>query len=682
MKKSVSPRSLNKDDNKLTLKPTESSFSLNIDSEGLDSGESGVVKSVKGNVPAEFSDPSMSMPAGENKVIGSVKDEQLNVVYFFVHNSLGTHSVVAFNSKTRTYRVVFASSALEFDEDSFVKADIVRLRRVPEDTEMIIETAPGPEEVFPVELEFRVEIDMSALGEKAGYKSYDSADGLNLFTGAQLRVQGVNTSFYEASDIAIGTGINTTSSSIKVIGLNKLDHLVDGWVLVGAIKVFVHPDDLENSSAMMQYKINQQFFGESDVNATISYADMNTAAGSGSFVMKPRRCFGFQDKDINDLLVSDLYDGYEGNVMSSTTSTGRLLDRKLEFVTNVDFSNNDAWLLAATQAINEYTGSGFSAGRSHPTERFDNGDGGVGFDGGGGGGGGGELLTITFCEGGAPGADFDSFSAALAAFYNAISNGIPATLEDVCPSDAPTVTVNPGVIVQDELTESVEFYPSSTEAVVNPVLYTFPDTYTTNAGFYPSSCGTMRRKTNFVFSLGQNSQGSILHENLFSGTYLVMGANEELHNLNISDHLSGVSLSEMNIVGSWVGLNTTGSREFEVSMNIDGGNITTDVDSFNGAVRLQKPQSSGSSALVVADVCYNTSDECQASAGAPPPPDRVVDPEDIVGDETTIVEPPFIISVTSEDAPDPSRESTPEDSGLSPSPDSAASSAKTKKKKK
>lgn len=675
MKKSVSPRSLNKDDNKLSLQPTESTFSLNIDSEGLESGESGVVKHIKGNVPAEFSDESMSLPAGVNKVIGSVKDEQLNVVYFFVHNSNGTHSVVAFNSKTKTYRVVFASSALEFDKDSFVKADIVRLRRVPDDTEMVIETPPDPEDVFPVELEFRVEIDMSALGEKAGYRSYDSADDLNLFSTAQLRVQGVNTGFYEASDVAIGAGINTTSSSTKIIALNKLDHLVDGWVLVGNIKVFVHPDDLENSSAMMQYKINNMFFGDSDVFSNISYAQMNTAAGASQILLS-RRCFGFESKDINELLVSDVYDGFEANIMGTTTQTGRLLDRKLRFVTNVDFSNNDTWLAAATAAINDYAGSGFNAeGRSHPTERFDNGDTGVGFDGDGDGDD--DLLTITFCEGGAPGAAYDNFQDALAAFYNAISNGIPATLEDVCPAGEPTVTVAPGVFVQDEFEGVPQFFPSSTEPVVNPILYTFPDTYENNVEFYPSSCGTMRRKTRFVFALGTNSNGEDIHENLFSDTSFVMGANSEgIFNVGFSEALSEISLADMDMTNSWIGLTRTGSREFEISINVDGGNLATNTNALGGVAKVQAPQTAGSSSLVVADVCFNTPNICSfyAESGAPPPPGRLAT-EEVQSDESTFV-PPVIIQGTLDADSEPEREADPESS----TPESATSTAKTKKK--
>ena len=55
------PRSLNTDDNKLSLGPDESKFSLNIDAEGFGEDEAGVVKHVRGNSSASFSDESIQL---------------------------------------------------------------------------------------------------------------------------------------------------------------------------------------------------------------------------------------------------------------------------------------------------------------------------------------------------------------------------------------------------------------------------------------------------------------------------------------------------------------------------------------------------------------------------------------------------------------------------------------------
>lgn len=642
MKKSVSPKSLNKDDNSLSLAPTESTFSLNIDSEGVKGGETGVVKHIKGNTPAQFSDEIMEMPYGSNKIIGSVKDEQLNVVYFFVHNSNNQHCVVAFNSKTKTYRVVFRSSALEFESDSFVKADIVRLRRVPEDTEMIIETPPEPEAILPVKIRFAFEIDASALGEKAGYKAYDSADSLNLFSTARVRLEGTNIPFYQDENIPIGQGVNTTNSSAKIVDLKKSDHLVDGWVLAGSVELLVHPDSLENSSALIQYKIDSPLLGESDVFSSISFFEINVAADSGSVVFLSRRCFGFSNKNINELLVSDLYEGTQANVMSATTETGRLLDRKLKFVSRTDFSQVEEFQDFSLQAIVDASGGPFIGGRSVPQERFDDGDVGSGFDGGGDDDDG--LVVLTYCPTGfgVGGAQFDSLTSALAAFYDMQSQGIPVTIQNVCPTGSPIIDFNPGVLIEDDLAGFSSF-ESSTPAVINPQTLEFPDTYETTSEFYPSSCGTMRRKSRFVFVLGQAPTGNISYrEDLSSAGDLVMGLNtSSLLGISNSEVLSPTSFSQITEYENLPEQITFGAREFEISVNVDGGNITSSVDPNDVVAKLQYPPEAGSGSLTVLDVCYNNSIPCSAtSAGLPPPPERIID--DVEGGQIVVPPPPVV----------------------------------------
>lgn len=650
MKKSVSPKSLNKDDNSLSLAPTESTFSLNIDSEGVKGGETGVVKHIKGNIPAQFSDESMAMPYGDNKIIGSVKDEQLNVVYFFVHNSNNQHCVVAFNSKKKTYRVVFRSSALEFESDSFVKADIVRLRRVPEDTEMIIETPPEPEAIFPVKLRFAFEIDASAIGEKAGYKAYDSADSLNLFSTARIRLEGTNIPFYQDENIPIGQGVNTTNSSAKIVDLRKSDHIVDGWVLVGSAELLVHPDSLENSSALIQYKIDSPLLGESDVFSSISFFQINAAADSDSTVVIPRRCFGFSNKDITELLVSDLYEGTQANLMSATTETGRLLDRKLKFVSSTDFSQVEEFQDIALQAVVEASGGPFVGGRSVPQERFDDEGPGEGFgdediddDG---------LVVITYCPTGfgVGGAQFDSFQSALAALYDMQSQGIAATIQNVCPTGAPLIDFKPGVFIEDDLMGFSSF-ESSTPAVINPQTLEFPDTYETISEFYPSSCGTMRRKSRFVFNLGQAPTGNIFYrEDLASSGDLVLGLNlSSLLGVSNSGVLATSSFSQITEDENLSTELTRGAREFELSVNIDGGNITSSIDSNDVVAKLQYPPEAGSGSLTVLDVCYNTNFSCAASsAGLPPPPDRIID--DVEGGEIVVPPPPVVTNEGSSSA--------------------------------
>lgn len=672
MKKSVSPRSLNKDDNKLSLGPDESTFSLNIDSEGLASDEAGIVKQARGNAPASFSDSSMAMPPGTNTIVGSVHDEQLNVVYFFVHNQNNNHSIVAFNSKTKTYRVVYQSSALDFHADSFVKADLVRLRRVPADTEMVIETPPDPESINPVRLKFRVEIDMSAAGELAGYKSYDSADSLNLFTGATLRVEGVGISFYENTG-PIGEGANTVPSSVKMISLSKVDALVDGWVLSGVIDVLVHPDSLDNSSAIIKYNINNQFFGSADVSRNINSVALNQGAVQAELGFEyflGRTCYGFVNKSIDDLLISDLYSGYELSAQNSISATGKLLDRKFTFVSNVDFSNSENWLNYAVSAINEYVDSPLSSGeRSYPTSRMDNGGDPTTGPGGGGGGGGTEVVTITFCEDGSnPQAGFDNFSDALDAFYASQAAGYITYLEDVCPNAAPTPDFDPGVVVWDEMTDSWEFYPSSTVAAVDPVLYTFPHLYQTFADFYISSCGTMRRKTRFIFRLGQGVNGEPqFAESLGGGGVgLRMAVDDQngVAGLDFSETISEMVSGSFQYNDPPAAQN--GAREFEISFNINGGNVVQGATGLDVLARLASPEGSSAS-LSIANVCYFSNAACDdPTAGGLPSPDEV-NGDDVRGDDVipeVVNDGVVIISVTTSE--DPEKPATQEDSTITP----------------
>ena len=251
MKKSISPRSLNTDDNKLALGPQESTFSLNIDAEGFGEDEAGVVKHVRGNSATSRSDEAVVLPFGENKILGSISDDQLNVVYFFVHNSEGQHSVVAYSSTTNTYRTVFVSSALDFSEDSFVKADIVRLRRTPEDQELIVEPPVPPATFDPVELSFFVGIDFSVWGEKNGYRSSDPAPAILNSTEVIFTPQnGLRLYDGPGSITDETTPIDFVQDEFK-----SVVQQFDGWVRYGTFRVFVHPEDLQNASKFLKYRI-------------------------------------------------------------------------------------------------------------------------------------------------------------------------------------------------------------------------------------------------------------------------------------------------------------------------------------------------------------------------------------------------------------------------------------------
>ncbi len=257
MKKSISPRSLNTDDNKLTLGPQESTFSLNIDAEGFGEDEAGVVKHVRGNAPTSLSDEAVVLPFGTNKIVGSISDDQLNVVYFFVYNNEGQHSVVAYSSTTNTYRTVFVSPALDFKEDSFVKADIVRLRKTPADQELIVEPPTPPETNTPVEVKFRVSIDFSIWGEKNGYSPSDPAPPIVSTTQILFSAENGLRLYENALPV---TDETVPLSSYQDEFRGGIDDF-DGWLRQATFTLFVHPEDLQNASKFLKYKVPNSLGG-------------------------------------------------------------------------------------------------------------------------------------------------------------------------------------------------------------------------------------------------------------------------------------------------------------------------------------------------------------------------------------------------------------------------------------
>ena len=124
----ITPRKLNKDTDERSLKPTELKDAMNI-SVGIDTeGDSGVLKLADGNEYVSLSDAMASID-GVKTVLGSVEDEELGVIYFFVHNSNSNHAIFAYSSKTNTYRLIFSHPSLNFSSTGFVKGDIVRVKR-------------------------------------------------------------------------------------------------------------------------------------------------------------------------------------------------------------------------------------------------------------------------------------------------------------------------------------------------------------------------------------------------------------------------------------------------------------------------------------------------------------------------------------------------------------------------
>jgi hypothetical protein len=132
----LTPRILQTSKDQRAMEPTEMLDALNITVTGDEEGGAGVLKNIKGteNIPSAL---NAGFPEGENVIIGSTKDETLGVAYFFVWNSLDSHGVYAYSSKSKMFRLIFQDPSLNFDRNGFVKADVVRIKRPPEDKGII-----------------------------------------------------------------------------------------------------------------------------------------------------------------------------------------------------------------------------------------------------------------------------------------------------------------------------------------------------------------------------------------------------------------------------------------------------------------------------------------------------------------------------------------------------------------
>ena len=98
-------------------------------------GDLGVIKNVKGNTAMQYLSAEDEPAPGEAKIIGSVTDSKLKIVYFFLwHDKANNHGVWAYdpygklpgyNSAPNTIRLIHKSNLYNFPEHGFVKGDII-----------------------------------------------------------------------------------------------------------------------------------------------------------------------------------------------------------------------------------------------------------------------------------------------------------------------------------------------------------------------------------------------------------------------------------------------------------------------------------------------------------------------------------------------------------------------------
>ena len=119
------PRYLNKDDDPRVLKSIELVDALNVRISNNDDGNAGVIKNVKGNTVVSYRSSSDTLPAGTNKVIGTVTNLQKDEVFYFVYNSNRNHCIYKYNVSNDNVIKVYQDNVLDFTSNGFVKADVI-----------------------------------------------------------------------------------------------------------------------------------------------------------------------------------------------------------------------------------------------------------------------------------------------------------------------------------------------------------------------------------------------------------------------------------------------------------------------------------------------------------------------------------------------------------------------------
>ena len=354
----LTPKVLNSDSDETLLKPTEMMDAINIQLSSRNQSSAGIVKSTKGNVVVSLSESIAQYSAGKNTVIGTVSDENLGVIFFFVHNDAGNHGIYAYSTKTQTHRLIFKGSILNFEPNGFVKGDLVRIKRKSQDEEFIVvdvdDDFPGggpifeTEEILTVPRYFYYERDFSLLAETAkiflpqqlGFDAEpDTWDGTSVPIGMRAIVEISNDetphlgAFYpEAGDVAspanseafanpsayntlefdlpntLGQELSNPDIQDQFDGYESFESTVRSWIRNGAFQVNLHPDAISDPSTSIKVtlRVLNTETGDLDVGAIDSFSTEGGDTVWPEDRSAPTHEFTYTSDDLTPSLIGDL----------------------------------------------------------------------------------------------------------------------------------------------------------------------------------------------------------------------------------------------------------------------------------------------------------------------------------------------------------------------------------------
>ena len=102
---------MNRDDEGRYLKINDSRYILNTRAGSSEDNNVGAIENIKGTTEVNF-----DLPDGVNKCIGSEGDQTTHSNFFFIWNSLGSHTIYRYFPSDRTVRILVQDSILNFSE--------------------------------------------------------------------------------------------------------------------------------------------------------------------------------------------------------------------------------------------------------------------------------------------------------------------------------------------------------------------------------------------------------------------------------------------------------------------------------------------------------------------------------------------------------------------------------------
>ena len=121
------PRYLNTDDDERLIKRSEMTDAQNIRVAVDVEKDSLVLKNAWGNTLRSGTIENGSALTGTSVTIGVVSDDNAGQIYYFVYNSNLDHTIFRYDQNAKKTFIVYQSSILQFSEDGFIDADIIRL---------------------------------------------------------------------------------------------------------------------------------------------------------------------------------------------------------------------------------------------------------------------------------------------------------------------------------------------------------------------------------------------------------------------------------------------------------------------------------------------------------------------------------------------------------------------------